>query len=389
MSPRLLFAYLTLSLLEPLLALAKPPDLPVNLQVDCQAKAQPRPQALPSPRYTPPAPDYPIPTEMAEWEEAAEEAQEMPEEVCPCLDASCVEFLEVLGQIVQALSGEQAEEAEANDGEVLEVMPKEVQAPIQPPEELSPRQCQARHLYRIAERCRLRGDLDMARNCYEEVCRIAPKSPYGLLASGQLLQMKEQQTIQQTDDSEVQEPPLATPASSDEEQALIEELIRMAEQLRKHYHAEPVCPFRRGESPRPRPRTPAKPDEDQPMSDAEMQEMLDSAQLLDTFLDDLVYPDGDSQDGGVYKDILVEVTEQPNGSLMFGAGVNSNAGLVGITINLNRPEELTVTPAPRELTIVEEPQRSTDKRIEDKHRHRSAKELLASPPVKPPTAAKP
>ena len=293
MSPRLLFAYLTLSLLEPLLALAKPPDLPVNLQVDCQAKAQPRPQSTrPAPQYLPPAPDYPI----AEWEEEAD-AQEMPEEVCPCVDASCIEFLEILGEIVQALSGDQAEEAEANDGEVLEVMPKEVQASsTQPPETLSPRQCQARHLYRIAERCRLRGDLDMARNCYEEVCRIAPKSPYGLLASGQLLQMKEQQTIQQTDDSEVQEPPMAT---NEEEQALIEELIRMAEQLRKQNHAEPVCPFRRGESPRPRPRTPDKPNEDEPMSDAEMQEMLDSAQLLDTFLDDLVFPDGDSQDGGV------------------------------------------------------------------------------------------
>ncbi len=75
-----------------------------------------------------------------------------------------------------------------------------------------------------------------------------------------------------------------------------------------------------------------------------MQEMLDAAQLLDTFLDELVFPDGENTKDNVYKDILVTVSEQ-SGSLMFGAGINNNAGLV----------TLSVPPAPRDLVIVEEP----------------------------------
>jgi hypothetical protein len=365
MSPRLLFAYLMLSLLQPLLALvaAKPPDLPMNLQVDCQNPARPRPYfPHQPPRYQPPPPNYPLPSEVVSLETALEEAQEISEETCPCLDAGCLGFLEILGEIVQALGEDQAEQAETTESEDLDVMPKEVTLPEQPDElSLSSHDSQARHLYRIGERCRHRCDLDMARNCYEEVRRIAPKSSYGLLASGQLLRMKGRQLAAPPPAAiEAQEPPLATPPSQEEEQAMIEELHRMAEQLRRHSHAEPVCPFRRPESPARTSSPPQAPvDNDQPMSDAEMQEMLDDAQFLDIFLDDLVYPDFSIQDveDGDFKDILVNVSEQPTGSLLFGAGINASAGITG-SIKINRPEELTVPPAPRDLIIVDEPQQS-------------------------------
>lgn len=354
MSPRLLFAYLVLSLLEPLLAFAKPPDLPRNMQVDCRHHGRQSPHAVQGPpQYIPPPPNYPLPRETASLEEAIAQQpalvpqqpeegqpQETSEECCPCLDGCCVGFIEMVGEILQALAGNQAEEAEANESEVLEVLPKEAQA--QEPEKLSlsPRHAQAKHLYRIGERCRRRGDMDMARNCYQEVCRLTPKSPYGLLAAGQLLRMQGQ-TIQQTGASEAQEPPL----DASEEEALIEELYRMADQLRKQTHAEPVCPFRRSDSPvcpipRTDPSAPDKPqtDDQQSMSDAEMQEMLESAQFLDTILDDMVIPDGDH--------------EMP---------LAVRSGRKGT------PEELTVAPAPRELTIEEEP-RQTEKPAARKRR---------------------
>jgi hypothetical protein len=42
---------------------------------------------------------------------------------------------------------------------------------------------QARHLYEIGEQCRKCGDLDMARNCYQEVQLLAPQSSYAKTAA--------------------------------------------------------------------------------------------------------------------------------------------------------------------------------------------------------------
>jgi hypothetical protein len=376
MSPRLLFAYLTLSLLEPLLALAKPPDLPVDLQAYYQNVVKQRQQAQ-APRQSPLLPP------AKELEADAQEAQEMWDEDCPCLDASCLEFVGVLGKIIQVIGQDQGDAVET---EVLEVMPREAQTPAKAEKlSLSPRHRQARQLFRIAERCRYRGDLDMACNCYEEVRRIAPKSTYGLMASAQLERIKEQQALQQTGDSESQEPPVTDPTGDDEEAALIEELNRLADQLRKQSHAEPVCPFRRQEfpgCPQSRPERPDKPqaDGDQSMSEAEMQEMLDDAQFLETFLDDLVVPE---EEDGVYADIIVEVTNQPAESLLFGAGINANAG-IEVPTGISRPEVLTVSPAPRDLTIVEEPQRNPNPPNSRGHRFPGVKQRFPSPRVNTP-----
>jgi hypothetical protein len=40
----------------------------------------------------------------------------------------------------------------------------------------------ARRMYRIGERCRRKGDLDMAYNCYQETLRLCPNSPYAPVA---------------------------------------------------------------------------------------------------------------------------------------------------------------------------------------------------------------
>jgi hypothetical protein len=424
MSPRLLFAYLVLSLIEPLLAFAKPPDLPVDLQayyrnLALQQGQQQHQAPRPSP-LLPPASD-PTAEQVRELEGDAQEAQEAPEYACPCLDGCCVEFLEILSKIAEAMAGDQAEEAEAPESEVIEVMPKEKKPALEDgfyrvveggehivaiarerlgdgarwaeiyrlnpdlnpgtpipagtilrmPEtevigkkveqlSLSPRHAQAKHLYRVGERCRRQGDLDMARNCYEEVCRIAPKSSYSILASAQLVRMKGQANREPParDAGETQEAPPARRSGNEEEQTLIEELRRMADQLRKQSHEEPTCPFRRGKGPacpNPRPDKPVK--EDESMSDAEMQELLDDSQFLETYLDELVNPDD-------------------------AEGDNSGA-------KPDRPEELTIAPAPQALTIVEEPQRTTDQSAARELRRLSVKQSGPSPRVKPPANLKP
>jgi hypothetical protein len=48
----------------------------------------------------------------------------------------------------------------------------------------------ARRMYLIGERCRKKGDLDMAQNCYEETRRLCPVSPYADKAVGRLQQVK-------------------------------------------------------------------------------------------------------------------------------------------------------------------------------------------------------
>ena len=48
----------------------------------------------------------------------------------------------------------------------------------------------ARSMYLIGERCRRRGDLDMAQNCYEETRRLCPNSPYAAKAIAKLRQVQ-------------------------------------------------------------------------------------------------------------------------------------------------------------------------------------------------------
>ena len=566
MSPRLLFAYLVLSLIEPLLAFAKPPDLPMNMQVDCRNRQSPHFSAGGPIRYLPPAPEYPLPREIADLEET-EATQEAPEQVCPCVDGCCIGFLEILSKIMEDMASNQAEEAEAPESEVLEVMPKEKKAAIEDgfyrvAEEgehilaiarerlgdgarwleiyrlnpdlnprmpipagtvlrmpdtvennrksastkveqlsLSPQHSRAKHLYRVGERCRRQGDLDMARNCYEEVCRIAPKSSYGILASAQLVRMngqaqrepsardagEAQETLargrgqdilrksfvtlsnskpisliadyattwtegdqrvfllrgevaieqgsvqlrmpecvvwvneqekkdkgiyclkvygepnvmvkerdreisvarvlaQLVTTSEVrikgrgqqvmqlslpQDPVFVrakatikeqenapTSMNEDGEQALIEEIYGKADQLRRQTGKEPTCPFRRGQGPAcPNPRPDQPVNEEDSMSDAEMQEILDDSQFLDTHLEELVNPD--------------------------------EAEEVGVKPDKDRPEELTVAPAPRDLTIVEESQQRVDQSRAREHRRRSVKQRVQSPRVSPPARVDP
>lgn len=54
----------------------------------------------------------------------------------------------------------------------------------------TPRQAQARTMFLIAERCRLNGDLEKARTCYEETHVLAPNSRYGKEAIQRLAEIE-------------------------------------------------------------------------------------------------------------------------------------------------------------------------------------------------------
>jgi hypothetical protein len=105
--------------------------------------------------------------------------------------------------------------------EPLTAMPREVeQIAVMPTESemtrtltvspTDPRRAGARKLYRIGERCRREGDLDMAVNCYYETHLLSPNSTYGRKAQERL---KEIQTRRATDpgDAEGQELPQPMP----------------------------------------------------------------------------------------------------------------------------------------------------------------------------------
>jgi hypothetical protein len=54
---------------------------------------------------------------------------------------------------------------------------------------LTPKQQEARALFDIGEECRKKGDLDMARTCYEEAHLLAPQTDFGRLAIQRLAEM--------------------------------------------------------------------------------------------------------------------------------------------------------------------------------------------------------
>jgi hypothetical protein len=202
----------------------------------------------------------------------------------------------------------------------------------------------------------------MARNCYEEVCRMAPQSSYGILAAGQLEHLSRQaaRSSQSRDAGETQAAPPARTTGNDEEQAVIDALYRMADQLRRQTQEEPTCPFRPGQSPRP-----DKPvNNDDSMSDTEAQEMLDSAQFLETFLDDLAYPEGAEED--------------------------TNAdGNSGVKPDQDESGDLTIAPAPRSLIIVVETEHRTQQWGGKAIPRRRVKEELSTPSVITPVGYKP
>lgn len=122
---------------------------------------------------------------------------------------------------------------------------------------------EARHLFLIGERCRVRGDDDMARNCYEEVQRLCPNSNLAAMAEVRLFTLSEFWKTWSDDSLQMPEEPNTT----EEEQAareeveelarflreLAEELAQAAEACRpgaqhdgpcyENEHGSPCCPF--------------------------------------------------------------------------------------------------------------------------------------------------
>jgi tetratricopeptide (TPR) repeat protein len=84
-------------------------------------------------------------------------------------------------------------------------------ASAEPPAEASAHETEAKALFRIAERCRHLGDLDMAENCYEETRLLCPDSDYARKAEQHIRQMKARRAVESEDAFEEQEPG-ATPA---------------------------------------------------------------------------------------------------------------------------------------------------------------------------------
>jgi hypothetical protein len=189
----------------------------------------------------------------------ADERQEAVTENYPCLDICCAGFCEALCRIVQTVASNEApddgieteqievmpaEDEEPAQAEVLDFMPREVDhrhhrasnasAPVENAEQLR----QVRHLYKIAGRCCQNGDMDMARNCYEEIVRICPDCRHGRLAQNWLARLKDgRENSQQQFGVEEQEP------GTESDRDLLEHLRLRAEQLRRQSQEPPVCPF--------------------------------------------------------------------------------------------------------------------------------------------------
>lgn len=158
-------------------AQAKPPDLPLDLKVECRDAGSAAPAAALS--------------------GAEEESSLGEEECCPCLDTCCAG---VCHWLCQALENACCQIGSRTDAEQLDVMPGEVHragrsrhipCAVKPPGSDGcrldmDRQDLARQLYRIAECCRKRGDHAMARSCYDEVQRMAPNMPLAYRARQRL-----------------------------------------------------------------------------------------------------------------------------------------------------------------------------------------------------------
>ncbi len=69
----------------------------------------------------------------------------------------------------------------------------------------------ARRMYLIAERCRRAGDLEMARNCYQETRLLCPDSAYAHKAAQRIRRMSVRTAVPSEGDSEEQEPAEAPP----------------------------------------------------------------------------------------------------------------------------------------------------------------------------------
>jgi hypothetical protein len=251
------------SLLVPMFAVAaKPPDLPVDIKVVCQ------PEALENVAGHAQLVCRPAP-----------EDGQAPVEVCPCLDASCAQFCELMCQFFQAVAGveESSLETEQIDAipaevrplwhtETLLVMPREVKT--------SPRRPELRQLLRVAERCWRDGDLAMCGNCYHEIIRLARRGPLARHAEGRLAAIKRIQ-----DDAAAAEQECGAVA----DQQFLEQFLQKVQQLRQQGQESSACPcpFRRDSSAENQ----ASPGKPLTGDDLELQDMLDATVPLEIYLD--------------------------------------------------------------------------------------------------------
>jgi hypothetical protein len=93
----------------------------------------------------------------------------------------------------------------------------------------------ARHLYRVGVKCLLKGDLDMAANCFEETHLLAPQAQIGRRATDRLEEVARLKA-RVNDASEAQEaPPQETPARTEPGKlSAAWKLYQIGERCRRH-----------------------------------------------------------------------------------------------------------------------------------------------------------
>ncbi len=161
-------------------ALAKPPDLPVEVGGTCLADAQPAPE----------------PERGPATEEPAAEADAL----CPCLDLFGPCICQLLTSWCQQLTGAASQPAIA-----IEVGPPTPVAGDQ-----------ARRLYQRAERYFRQGSTSRALPFYRQVRALAPDSAYGRRALNRLIQIETRSVAEDAGSDEAQEaPPLPRPKKPD------------------------------------------------------------------------------------------------------------------------------------------------------------------------------
>jgi hypothetical protein len=253
MSKRLYSAAVALLVVGGLAAVAhaKPPDLPVSFE-DFFGSAQPVAQEqqvaqqVPNNYYEvpPPDPDLPLPlgwqkyesssplfTEADAWKQVEQQdnlhATSDSEDPCPCLCEAFQQLWHSVSAYMGANAANDSDDSEAADADskpVDDAQPETAapakharkhRKPRSKPQTLSlgdttedvQKMLAARRMYQIGQRCARTGDLDMARNCFQETHLLAPTSRYGRHAIDRLSEIELRQATDETSDAEQQEQP--------------------------------------------------------------------------------------------------------------------------------------------------------------------------------------
>lgn len=153
-------------------SLAKPPDLPINLEVEC-----------PDAQESPPQGSIHLDLDILGGKISLQIQTNEPSvaESVPCLHTLAPIVIDALWRrLLAQAQGNQGETRPAQAREPARKLPGRQVPEFRNPADYAEIQLsQARAMFLIAERCRKKGDLDKARTCYQEAHLLSPQSKYG------------------------------------------------------------------------------------------------------------------------------------------------------------------------------------------------------------------